>query len=383
MPRPYVLLSAAVSLDGCLDTPPGRPRLLLSNEEDFDRVDSVRASCDAVLLGAGTRRADDPRVRVASAARRAARVEAGLPPHPAKATVTRSGDLDPRGRFWHHGGAKVVYAVGRAARDRAAAALGDLATVHQVAEDDVWPQVLGHLHGLGVRRLMVEGGGSTHTQLLRQGLADELQLVIAPVLVGRPDAPRMFGEGDYPGGPEHRLALVGTRRIGDVTLLRYATHRRPGTGARATAADAAWLGEACALAVECPPSTTAFSVGAVVVAADGRELARGHSREGGDARVHAEQAALAKVRGNPDLAGATVYSSLEPCGERASHPHPCAELIAGAGIRRVVTAWREPDTFVPGANGTERLRARGITVVEAPEFAEAGRAPNAHLSPGK
>ncbi|MFF2198140.1 dihydrofolate reductase family protein [Streptomyces sp. NPDC058157] len=383
MPRPYVLLSAAVSLDGCLDTPPGQPRLLLSNEEDFDRVDSVRASCDAVLIGAGTLRADDPRVQVASAGRRAARVGAGLPAHPMKATVTRGGDLDPDRRFWHHGGTKVVYAVGRAARDRAVAAVGALATVHQVAQEDVWPQVLEHLHGLGVRRLMVEGGGSVHTQFLRQGLADELQLVVAPVIVGGADAPRMFGPGGYPGGPEHRLALAESRRIGDVTLLRYATHRRPGRGARATAADAVWLAQACALAAHCPPSTTAFSVGAVVVSADGRELARGHSREGGDPRVHAEQAALAKVPGDPGLAGATVYSSLEPCGRRASSPHPCAELIAAAGIRRVVTAWREPDTFVPGANGTERLRERGITVVELPEYAEAGRAPNAHLSPGE
>lgn len=59
MPHPYVLLSAAVSLDGCLDdTGPGR--LLLSGPADFDRVDEVRAESDAILVGAGTLRADNP-----------------------------------------------------------------------------------------------------------------------------------------------------------------------------------------------------------------------------------------------------------------------------------------------------------------------------------
>ena len=69
---PYVLLSAAVSLDGYLDdTTP--ERLLLSSPADFDRVDEVRASVDAILIGAGTIRADNPRLLVNSAERRAAR----------------------------------------------------------------------------------------------------------------------------------------------------------------------------------------------------------------------------------------------------------------------------------------------------------------------
>lgn len=64
MPRPHVLLSAAVSIDDHLDTRPGEDRLLLSSAADFDRVDSVRASVEAILVGAGTLRADDPRTRL-------------------------------------------------------------------------------------------------------------------------------------------------------------------------------------------------------------------------------------------------------------------------------------------------------------------------------
>ena len=62
--RPYVLLSCGMSIDGYLDNASGK-RLLLSNDADFDRVDDVRASCDAILVGAGTVRLDNPRLLVA------------------------------------------------------------------------------------------------------------------------------------------------------------------------------------------------------------------------------------------------------------------------------------------------------------------------------
>ena len=57
--RPYVLLSAAMSVDGYLDDT-GPQRLLLSDAVDRDRVDEVRAGVDAILIGATTMRRDDP-----------------------------------------------------------------------------------------------------------------------------------------------------------------------------------------------------------------------------------------------------------------------------------------------------------------------------------
>jgi diaminohydroxyphosphoribosylaminopyrimidine deaminase/5-amino-6-(5-phosphoribosylamino)uracil reductase len=141
-------------------------------------------------------------------------------------------------------------------------------------------------------------------------------------------------------------------------------------------ADEAWLARAVALAGRCPPSATAFSVGAVVVTAGGTLLATGFSRETSPAD-HAEEVALARLAGAvPD--GATLYSSLEPCAARASRPHPCAELIIAAGLRRVVIAWREPPLFVPGG-GAGVLEAAGVTVTEIPALAGAARVPNAHL----
>ncbi|MFI8204374.1 dihydrofolate reductase family protein [Streptomyces sp. NPDC085937] len=374
MPHPYVLLSAAVSLDGYLDDS-GPERLLLSGPADFDRVDEVRASVDAILVGAGTIRADNPRLLVNSPERRAARVADGRPEYPLKVTVSGSGDLDPTANFWHTGGEKVLYTTDEGAER--AHALGIAADVVPLGTELDWRRLLEHLHDVrGVRRLMVEGGGRIHTQLITQGLADELQLVLAPLFVGDPDAPRLFGPGPYQGG---RLRLVETRPVGDVVLTRYEP-TAPGTGPLPSAADHHWLALACELAERCPPSRTAFSVGAVVVAADGTELARGYSREGDDPVVHAEEAALAKTDPmDPRLAGATVYSSLEPCARRASRPAPCARLILDAGVRRVVTAWREPDTFVADADGSAVLADGGATVVVLPEYEERAKAPNGHL----
>ncbi|GAA2258960.1 MULTISPECIES: deaminase [Kitasatospora] len=146
-----------------------------------------------------------------------------------------------------------------------------------------------------------------------------------------------------------------------------------------TSEDLRWLGRAVELSRLCPPSRTAFSVGAVIVGADGEVLSEGYSREL-DSHNHAEEAALSKLpAGDPRLRTATIYSSLEPCGQRASRPRTCAQLIIAAGVPRVVVAWREPDLFVTACQGTALLTSAGVAVEELPELAEAARAANAHL----
>lgn len=147
--RPYVVLSVATSIDGAIDdTTP--QRLLLSNAEDFERVDQVRADSDALLIGTGTIRADNPRLLVNSAARRAERVRAGKPAYPMKVTVTASGDVDPAWKFWHHGGEKLVYTTdvgAAAARER----LGDLAGIVPLGSTVDFSAVLDDLGRRGIR----------------------------------------------------------------------------------------------------------------------------------------------------------------------------------------------------------------------------------------
>ncbi|HEY7261760.1 MAG TPA: deaminase [Trebonia sp.] len=144
--------------------------------------------------------------------------------------------------------------------------------------------------------------------------------------------------------------------------------------------DERWMRAAIELAWRCPPSETAYSVGAVIVAADGAELSRGFSRED-DPLVHAEESALRKLAaGHPRLGGATIYSTLEPCSRRRSRPRTCTQLIIASGITRVVIAWREPSLFVADSQGAELLSRAGIAVDELPGFAKQAAAPNRHLA---
>jgi 5-amino-6-(5-phosphoribosylamino)uracil reductase len=223
--RPYVLLSCGMSIDGYLDSADDE-RLLLSNDADFDRVDAVRASCDAILVGAGTVRQDDPRLLVRSDERRRQRLAGGRRPTPIKATVTGRGDLDPQARFFTLGDVdKLVYcASGNLAGTRRL--LGAVATVIDCGDPVDLFRVVDDLHGRGVERLMVEGGGQIHTQFLAAGLVDELQLVVAPFFVGDSRAPRFVGDGCFPWHADQRATLAEVRQIGDVALLRYAMSPR-------------------------------------------------------------------------------------------------------------------------------------------------------------
>jgi 5-amino-6-(5-phosphoribosylamino)uracil reductase len=218
--RPHVLLSVAASADGYIDDN-GSQRLLLSNDADFDRVDEVRASADAILVGAGTIRRDNPRLLVRSAARRDSRVARGLPETPAKITVTATGNLDPAASFFTAGPARKLVYTSSSAFGKASERLSGSATVIDAGDPASLPAILADLAARGISRLMVEGGATIHNQFLTAGLADELHLVIAPFFIGDPAAPRFPGNGPFPNLPADPMELAEVRRIGNVVLLRY------------------------------------------------------------------------------------------------------------------------------------------------------------------
>jgi 5-amino-6-(5-phosphoribosylamino)uracil reductase len=378
--RPYVLLSCATSADGYLDDASPR-RLILSGPADLDRVDEERAGCDAIVVGANTVRTDNPRLLIRDPRRSARRTARGLPAHPVRVTLTATGDLDPAARFFAPGALRLVYCATPAlgpARNR----LKDTAVIIDAGN----PLSLGFmLEDLcterGIRRVMVEGGARLLGDFLADGLADEFQHAVAPFFIADPRAPRLDlpprpaptpnptpspTSHDFTGSP---MTLAETRRVGDVALLRYLL----GPGGP----DHRFLRWAVELARLCPPSPTAFSVGAVIVAEDGEVLATGFSREQED-HDHAEEVALRKLGPDPRLRHATIYSSLVPCGARASRPLTCVQHIVAAGIPRVVFAWREPRLFTDG-EGAEQLRAAGVAVTEVSGLAARARAVNAHL----
>jgi 5-amino-6-(5-phosphoribosylamino)uracil reductase len=223
-PRPYVLLSVAMSVDGYIDDTRAA-RLTLSNEEDLDRVDEVRAGVDAILVGANTIRRDNPRLLIRSATHQRERTLRGQAAHPRKVTLTSHGDLDVTAQFFTAGdNQKLVYT-----RDPVVpglrAALGDAGTVVGAGDPIDLSVVLDDLASRKVERLMVEGGSTVATQFLHAGLVDEIHLVIAPFFVADPRAPRFAGPGPFPQHAGNRMRLAETRQIGDAVLLRYLLNR--------------------------------------------------------------------------------------------------------------------------------------------------------------
>jgi 5-amino-6-(5-phosphoribosylamino)uracil reductase len=214
-----------MSIDGFLDDA-SEQRLVLSNEADLDRVDAVRASCDAILVGATTVRNDNPRLLVRSRARRDARVGRGLAPNPLKVTMTATAKLDPEASFFTCGDSEKLVYTSRCRVEDARLSLGHVATVVD-GGDPVEPRWISEdLRARGVRRLMVEGGGATLTQFLAADLADELHLVVAPFFVGDTRAVRVVGDGPFPWNAARRGTLLDVQRIDDLVLLRYALSRR-------------------------------------------------------------------------------------------------------------------------------------------------------------
>jgi 5-amino-6-(5-phosphoribosylamino)uracil reductase len=214
-----------MSIDGYIDGA-NESRLLLSNDQDFDRVDQVRAGADAILVGATTIRNDNPRLQVRDPGRRRARVSRGLPEQPIKVTVTARGRLDTSRRFFADDGSdKLVYACSRVTQDLTRR-LSGVCDVVDAGDPVRMSGLSADLSTRGVRRLMVEGGGAVHTQFLADDLVDELQLVVAPFFVGEPGARRFVGEGRFPWNPGRRARLAETRQLGDVVLLRYALSDR-------------------------------------------------------------------------------------------------------------------------------------------------------------
>jgi len=109
-------------------------------------------------------------------------------------------------------------------------------------------------------------------------------------------------------------------------------------------------------------------VGCVIVAPDGRVIGRGHTQQAGG--PHAEVVALRDAAQHGEsVRGATVVVSLEPCAHHGRTP-PCCDALVAAGVGRVVMALQDPNPLVAG-QGTARLRAAGIDVIEGPGAAAA------------
>jgi 2,5-diamino-6-(ribosylamino)-4(3H)-pyrimidinone 5'-phosphate reductase len=225
MDRPFVSINMAMTADGKI-TSARREEPAFSSRLDKKTMDRLRAEADAVLVGAGTLRADNPPLHVRDPEMKAHRAALGKPEGLVNVLVTASAAVDPGARFFRgDGAAPIVATVEDAPADR-------LSRLAQVAE--VWtvgrgrvalPKLLARLKTRGIERLLVEGGGELNWGFVRDDLFDELYVTLVPALLGGRDAPTLCeGEGLTMAG-QRRLRLVSADVIDGEIFCRYAAIR--------------------------------------------------------------------------------------------------------------------------------------------------------------
>jgi len=192
---PFVTINVAITADGKTDTI-ARRGATISSPHDLARVDRLRAESDAVLVGGRTLLGDDPRLTVKSAELRAERGARGLEENPTKVGIVSQADLRLDSRFLTAGPAQVmIFTTQRTSPAQIARLRERGAQVFVMGEHRVdLVQTFHHLREQGVKRLLVEGGGTLNAELLRLGLVDELYLYIAPLIFGGAGAPT-FADG--------------------------------------------------------------------------------------------------------------------------------------------------------------------------------------------
>ena len=220
--RPYVIVNVAMSADGKISTRERR-QVRISGQQDFTRVDRLKAGCDAVMVGIGTVLADDPSLTVKSEECRSYRREQGKNDHPVRIVVDSSARIPPDAAVLHKGEGKRVIAVSKKAGGDTIALLGKKASVIVSGEDEVdLPALMDELGSMGLHRIMVEGGGTLIAGLIRAGLVHEIYTYIGNILIGGKDAPTFNdGVGYTQESLFPRLSLVEVRRIEEGILLHW------------------------------------------------------------------------------------------------------------------------------------------------------------------
>ena len=206
MNRPRVLVNVAMSADGKLDSV-ARTGMTISSSADKTRVDRLRASMDAVLVGGQTLLNEDPKLTVKSLALRSERKAAGLEENPIKVGVVSLADLQPDGNFMTAGPShRLIYTTRRTQSGQILRLEKAGAQVFVMGDQRVdCIAMLASLYDQGIHKLMVEGGGTMIAEFFRLDLVDDLMLYLAPRIFGGSSAPTL---ADGPGFlPEHMPLL--------------------------------------------------------------------------------------------------------------------------------------------------------------------------------
>jgi len=218
--RPFVFVNLAMSADGKLSTRERR-QVKISGPSDFRRVDEIKAGSDAIMVGIGTVLADDPSLTVKSEELCAQRRSEGKEEHPIRVVVDSHARTPPDADILHKGVGRRVIAVSEAAPEERVSLLRESAEVVTFGREHVdLSALLEYMGDTGVKRLMVEGGGTLIWSLFADDLVDELYTCIGNVVIGGKDAPTPAdGEGFITEKDFPRLSLTGLESLDEGVLI--------------------------------------------------------------------------------------------------------------------------------------------------------------------
>lgn len=220
--RPYVIINSAMSADGKLATRE-RKQTKISGENDFHRVEKLRAESDAIMVGIGTVFSDDPSLRLKKDESAKLRVAAGKSEHPMRVVVDSLARMPLDSDMFKKGSGRVVIFVSGKAPEEKVKALSAKADVIHAGKDSIdLGIVLDKLGELGVKQLMVEGGSTLLWSFMSAELFDEIRIYIGALIIGGKNAPTFCdGEGFVKPEDFTRLELKNAEKIDEGVLLTW------------------------------------------------------------------------------------------------------------------------------------------------------------------
>lgn len=217
MNRPFIFINSAMSADGKISSIDHR-QIKISGKNDRIRVDELRASSDAIMVGVGTVLADDPGLRIRSTHLCEERKNRGLNEQPMRVIA------DSKARTPHHAqilGEGCLIAVSHIAPEERLCRLQAACEIIRCGREIVdLRELTRELYDRGIKRLMVEGGARLNWSMIELGLVDELYVYIGGLVIGGDKAPTLVdGLGFQSSFP--KLRLQSLQRVDDGALLRW------------------------------------------------------------------------------------------------------------------------------------------------------------------
>ncbi|HEX7575552.1 MAG TPA: 2,5-diamino-6-(ribosylamino)-4(3H)-pyrimidinone 5'-phosphate reductase [Candidatus Methanoperedens sp.] len=218
--RPFVFINTAMSADGKIATIK-RKQTRISGSLDFDRMDELKATSDAIMVGIGTVLFDNPSLTVKSKERKERRLSTGFEENPARIVVDSMARTPIDADIFKKGKGKRIIAVCENAPEEKVLELSKLADIICVGEKSVdLAKLLIELKNRGIKKLMVEGGATLNWGLISGGLVDEIYTFIGNMIIGGKSAPTLV-DGDGFVSDFCKLSLISCERLEEGVLLKW------------------------------------------------------------------------------------------------------------------------------------------------------------------